>query len=174
MMIQPLPPTVHRGHRPEGTVVDTIVVHSMSHPESSAPEELGHCVARLRDSEVSTHFFIDRDGGVWCQVPPNERAWHAGVSRMPPPDDREGVNDFSIGIELIAAPESPFTEPQMSALEELIRILARQFPIRTVVGHADVALPAGRKSDPGPLFPWKRLADSLRRIVPQVSCIGAD
>lgn len=173
MKIEPLPPTIHRGPRPDAVVVDTIVVHSMSHPEAPDPEDLSRCVERLRECGVSAHYFIDRMGGVWCQVPPSERAWHAGVSRMPSPDSREGVNDFSIGIELIAQPESNFTEEQVRAFEELVRILAAQFPIRSLVGHADIAVPVGRKSDPGPLFPWGRVHDFLSRELSQVVCLTA-
>jgi hypothetical protein len=54
----------------------------------------------------------------------------------------------------------PFPDAQ---IEGLVRLLAA---IRTaglpdatniLVGHEDVALPKGRKIDPGPIFPWQRL-----------------
>ncbi len=173
MNIAPLPPTEHRGARPEGVLIDTIVLHSMSHPEAADPEDLWRCVERLRDCGVSAHYFIDRTGGIWCQVPPQERAWHAGVSQMPSPDSREGVNDFSVGVELIAQPQSAFTEAQLRALEELVAVLAVQFPIRYLVGHEDIALPTGRKSDPGPQFPWGRVRDFLMKNLPQVACVGS-
>ncbi|HEX7970208.1 MAG TPA: peptidoglycan-binding protein, partial [Stellaceae bacterium] len=52
----------------------------------------------------------------------------------------------------------PFPEPQMAALEELgHEILARHpIPARLVLGHSDVA--PQRKTDPGELFDWPRLA----------------
>ena len=52
----------------------------------------------------------------------------------------------------------PFPEPQMAALESLARDLISHYevPAHRVLGHADVA-PA-RKSDPGELFDWRRLA----------------
>jgi N-acetylmuramoyl-L-alanine amidase len=53
-----------------------------------------------RASKVSAHIVIDRDGSVVQMVPFNKRAWHAGVSRW---RGLEGMNSYSIGIELVNA-----------------------------------------------------------------------
>ena len=47
---------------------------------------------------VSVHFIVERDGTVSQQVPTNRRAGHAGTSHY---HGRNGVNDFSIGIEIV-------------------------------------------------------------------------
>ena len=47
---------------------------------------------------VSVHFVVERDATVTQQVPTNRRAGHAGTSEY---HGREGVNDFSIGIEIV-------------------------------------------------------------------------
>lgn len=47
---------------------------------------------------VSVHFVVERDGTVTQQVPTNRRAGHAGTSEY---HGRKGVNNFSIGIEIV-------------------------------------------------------------------------
>lgn len=106
---------------------------------------------------VSAHYLIDRDGEIFELVSPDRHCFHAGPSRLPLEDDaREAVNDFSIGIELMGTHTSGFTDIQYVSLARLIQTLKARYPIRHIFGHADVALPAGRKSDPW-LFDWERL-----------------
>ncbi len=115
---------------------------------------------------VSAHYIITRDGEIIRLVPEDWVAWHAGVSKMPFPDEREMVNSFSIGIELLSqhpdsAPEiadgsvPAYTEAQYVALERLMAEIQTRWPIRTVVGHDEIA--PERKQDPGPLFDWSRV-----------------
>lgn len=130
--------------RPQGTVVDTVVVHATV---LNSAEEV---VQRFADPEsrVSSHYTIDRDGSVLRHVEESLRAWHAGASRMP--DGREAANDFSIGIELVNRNDGrdPYPEAQVAALVNLIREIASRHPIRHIVSHAEIATPAGRKTDP--------------------------
>jgi AmpD protein len=79
------------------------------------------------------------------------RAWHAGVSSW---EGRAACNDFSIGVEVEGSDHVPFDDRQYEALVRLTRVLKRHYPIRSIVGHADIA-PA-RKTDPGPFFDWAR------------------
>jgi len=54
----------------------------------------------------------------------------------------------------------PFPEMQYRALGELIGQLRVYYPLITpdrIVGHGDVALPRGRKIDPGLAFDWERV-----------------
>ena len=46
---------------------------------------------------VSSHFFIRRNGFIVQFVNTNDRAWHAGHSSF---KGKDNCNDFSIGIEL--------------------------------------------------------------------------
>lgn len=111
-------------------------------------------------AEVSAHYLISEDGEVTLLVPEDKRAWHAGQSYW---RGHKDVNSASIGIELDhpghALGYREFAEAQIDALIPLLhRILQRyDVPRANVVGHSDVA-PA-RKSDPGELFPWDRLAE---------------
>lgn len=141
--------------RPEGRAVELLVLHYTGMPSTAAALE------RLcaPGATVSAHYLIDEEGAVYRLVPEERRAWHAGAASWRGIQD---VNAASIGIELANPGHEwgyrPFTQAQMAALESLAReILARHsIPPRNVVGHSDVA--PGRKTDPGELFRWKRLA----------------
>lgn len=113
--------------------------------------------ARLCDpaAEVSAHWLVHEDGLTEALVPEDRRAWHAGAGSWQGQGD---VNSRSIGIELVNPGDRPFPEPQMAALEDLLRgIMARwAIPPAGVIAHSDMA--PERKIDPGPRFDWRRLA----------------
>ncbi len=108
-----------------------------------------------RQSAVSAHYLIARDGEILQLVDERQRAWHAGDSRWGVTVD---VNSASIGIELDNDGAQPFPQAQIDALLALLADIRsrHQVPAANFVGHADVA--PTRKSDPGPLFPWATLA----------------
>lgn len=112
------------------------------------------------EAQVSAHYLISEEGEVTRLVPEEKRAWHAGASFW---RGHKDVNSASIGIELDhpghALGYRPFAEEQIDALIPLLHRIQRQYdiPRANVVGHSDVA-PA-RKTDPGELFPWDRLAE---------------
>ena len=121
---------------------------------------VGATVAALR---VSSHLLIRRDGELVQYVPFHRRAWHAGVSSW---QGRERCNDYSIGIELEGADDTPYESGQYAMLARVIATLCRAIPALTaerVVGHSDVA--PGRKTDPGPAFDWDRVIRETRRLV---------
>jgi AmpD protein len=106
---------------------------------------------------VSAHYLIRRDGSLIEYVPPEKRAWHAGVSAW---KGREKCNDFSIGVEVEGADDVPFAEPQYETLARLTRELQQRFGPLEIAGHSDVA--PGRKTDPGPWFDWERYRAAIR------------
>ncbi len=61
-----------------------------------------------------------------------------------------------MGVELEGTDELPFEERQYACLVALATALRERYPIVDCVGHCDVAVPAGRKTDPGPFFDWSR------------------
>jgi len=142
----PLPthPSPNFNARPEGMVVDTVVLHA------TVLNTLQEVVDKFADpeSQVSAHYTIDRDGTVVCHVAEDQRAWHAGQSRMN--DGRTGVNDFSVGIELVNLNDGvdPFPKAQIKAMRRLVRSIISRHPIRYIVTHYQCADPPGRKSDP--------------------------
>jgi len=152
-----------------GSVVDTVVLHYMS-AVNILPKDPYNFKAILEifiQYGVSAHYLIDRAGALYQLVPEGKKAWHCGGSIMPEPDSRKGVNDFSIGIELMAAPDSGFTEDQYRSLAALCADIETRHGIKKYVGHEDIAgkravalgLRDAAKTDPGPLFDWQHFYD---------------
>ncbi|MEM1352954.1 MAG: N-acetylmuramoyl-L-alanine amidase [Pseudomonadota bacterium] len=139
------------GPRRDGLVPSIVVIHY------TAMESVSAACARLCDpeAEVSSHYLISRLGETTRLVAEADRAWHAGVGEWRGFAD---INSRSIGIELDNTGATPFPEPQMAALETLLRDILLRWSIvpQNVIGHSDMA--PGRKSDPGPKFDWARLA----------------
>jgi predicted outer membrane repeat protein len=138
----------------------------------------------------SAHYMIDRDGVIYSLVLERDVAFHAGKSVMPDPDNRENVNDFSIGIELVAThprddpqaagdPIHNYTSLQYEALNKLLLHLCLKYRIneRSVVGHDDISgeravrrgirATADVKTDPGPNFDWDRVRTRLKEEIAQ-------
>lgn len=104
-------------------------------------------------SEVSAHFVIGGDGHIVQCVSVLCKAWHAGKSSY---RGREGVNEFSFGIELANNGRDPFPEPQLQALDGLLLELGGTFDFENIVGHREICMPPGRKPDPHDGFPIAR------------------
>lgn len=130
---------------------------------------------------VSPHYLIDRDGIVYFLLPENRVARHSGKGELTGyPGYKDRLNDFSIGIELMAIGTEPemqsiissedykkipehhigYTEAQYTALNALLDdILTRNKNIKRdrkhIVGHNQYA--PTRKTDPGTLFDWTRI-----------------
>jgi N-acetylmuramoyl-L-alanine amidase len=108
-------------------------------------------------TQVSAHYVVGKDGKVVHMLNDYLRSWHAGVSKWGSVTD---MNSCSIGIEIDNNGNEPFTEPQIKSLLLLLAQLKKNYniPQANFIGHADIA--PGRKPDPGPFFPWKRLAEN--------------
>ncbi|WCT12338.1 N-acetylmuramoyl-L-alanine amidase [Mucilaginibacter jinjuensis] len=107
-------------------------------------------------TQVSAHYVVGKDGRIVHMLNDYLRAWQAGVSKWGSITD---MNSCSIGIEIDNNGNEPFTEPQIKSLLILLAQLKKNYniPQANFIGHADIA--PGRKPDPGPFFPWKRLAE---------------
>jgi AmpD protein len=164
-------PSPNFDDRPGGTVIELLVIHNISLPpgQFGGPGIIDLFTNRLdpkshpyyrqiADAKVSSHFLIRRDGELIQFVPCLRRAWHAGQSEW---RGRSRCNDFSIGIELEGADDQPFADSQYAMLAKLTGALLREYPIQDCVGHSDIAIPPGRKTDPGPHFDWAR----FRRLI---------
>ena len=160
--------------RSPGCVPELIVIHNISLParqfgtgcvqglfDGTLDCSLHPTFDSLKGLEVSTHFFIDRSGGVTQFVNTDKRAWHAGVSSFL---GRTRCNDFSIGIEVEGSDYDAFEPVQYEVLARLIAAIATRYDsVKAVTGHSDIA--PGRKTDPGPFFDWNRLMSALPNTV---------
>ena len=168
-----------------GPTIDT------SHPSQNQDERvqyvilhytsanLARSLALLTHGEVSSHYLIDAGPAtIYRLVDEQKRAWHAGESEW---EGRTWLNSTSIGIELVnpgydETPEGrvwyPFSEVQIEALIALLKDVVKRNHIepRHVIGHSDIA--PLRKLDPGPLFPWKRLAEAGFGLWPDAQAVS--
>ena len=133
-------------------------------------------------TRASAHVVIARDGQVFQLVPFHLQAWHAGASsfrgrrrvntfsigielanagRLTRRDDRWftwfGREIPRDEVVTLPSPGGPtfwhaYTPRQLQVAARVCRLLLRHYPVRHLVGHADVT---DRKQDPGPAFPWE-------------------
>lgn len=164
--------------------VDYVVIHATS---ADFAESVRLLTTRT-GNPVSAHYLIPAENDpsyghsrlrLHQFVKESQRAWHAGISYWA---GETGLNDRSIGIEIVNefkcvldpdvaeeyGPDAlvcefpPFSEAQIEMLIELLRGIQRRYPgigPLDFVAHSDIAIPHRRRSDPGPLFPWRRLYD---------------
>ena len=109
-------------------------------------------------SEVSSHYFIKKNGEINSLVPDLYIAWHAGVSFW---KGIKSLNKYSIGIEITnpghAHNYKKFSLRQINSILKLTKFLIKKYKIqpKNILGHSDIA--PHRKKDPGEKFPWKYL-----------------
>ena len=145
----------NHGRRGDPSRIDMLVLHYTGMTTAAA------ALDRLCDpaAQVSAHYVVEENGAIWRLVPETLRAFHAGRSCWQGESD---LNFVSIGIEIVNPGHEwgyrLFPETQMAAVEHLCRDLIARHPIppHRIVGHSDIA--PDRKSDPGELFDWSRLA----------------
>jgi len=167
-------PSPNKDARPKDSVINLIVVHSISLPpgeyggnsienffQNKLDKNLHAYFEEIYNLQVSSHILIKRTGEIVQFVPFNERAWHAGKSNF---QGRERCNDFSIGIELEGTDSDKFEDIQYQQLAQLTRTLQATYPIieDNIVGHSDIS--PGRKKDPGTGFDWHKLKHQLNSI----------
>ncbi|MCG6575586.1 N-acetylmuramoyl-L-alanine amidase [Pseudomonas sp. AF32] len=161
-------PSVNQDNR-----VQFVVVHYTS-------ASLERSLALLTHGEVSAHYLIgdDKNATIYKLVDESRRAWHAGESEW---QGRTWLNSSSIGIEIVNpgyvdTPTGrlwyPYSEAQIQSLIVLLKDITRRNAINpsNIIGHSDIA--PLRKLDPGPLFPWKRLAQAGLGIWPDEQAVA--
>ncbi|MYA68305.1 MAG: N-acetylmuramoyl-L-alanine amidase, partial [Gammaproteobacteria bacterium] len=159
--------------------IDYVVIHATS---ENFAESVRLLTRRNDTPPVSSHYLIPAENDPSYNrrrlllhqfVEEEERAWHAGASYWA---GETALNDRSIGIEIVnefdceTTPETdidslqceflPFEEAQIEMTIELLRGIQQRYPDidpLDYLAHSDIA--TERRSDPGPLFPWKRLYD---------------
>ena len=120
----------------------------------------------LTEGPVSSHYLVnDNPPTIYRLVDDHRRAYHAGVSSW---KGNTQLNASSIGIEIVNPGSTDtqdgqqwfdFPVAQIDAVIALVKKIVKEHDITSdrVLAHSDIA--PQRKTDPGPRFPWKRLAD---------------
>ena len=131
------------------------------------------------DADVSIHYLIDREGTVYCFVPEDRSAWHAGKGQWLGNEKyTDKMNKYSIGIELMGIGSQQdmagylhdweykklddslkgFTDAQYEALAALVKDICQRnhipFDREHIIGHQEYS---PKKKDPGELFDWSRI-----------------
>ena len=112
-----------------------------------------------KNSKVSSHYFIKKNGEILTLVPDLYIAWHAGISGW---KNYKSLNRYSIGIEISNPGHDnnydKFTNKQIHSILKLSNFLIKKYKIKSkfILGHSDIS--PDRKKDPGEKFPWKYLS----------------
>ena len=112
-----------------------------------------------RNSKVSSHYFIKKNGSIINLVPDLYVSWHAGISFW---KNLKKLNKYSIGVEIHNPGHQhgykSFNKNQIIAIKYLSLKLAKKYNLKKkhYLAHSDIA--PLRKKDPGEKFPWKLLA----------------
>ena len=111
-----------------------------------------------KNSKVSCHYFIKKNGEIVKMVPDLYIAWHAGISSW---KKDKFLNSKSIGVEVSNPGHEHgykhFNTKQVKSIIKLSKTLKKRYKIKkeNILGHSDIA--PLRKKDPGEKFPWKIL-----------------
>ncbi|MBI4577851.1 MAG: N-acetylmuramoyl-L-alanine amidase [Planctomycetes bacterium] len=146
-----LDPAPHFTDRDAPREIRYIIIHTI---EGSARSAIGWF--KNPASHVSAHYVIAYDGSITQMVDDQDVAWHAGTREH---------NDHGIGIEHEGyASQDGWTRKQLVASAALGRWLCATYGIQGdrahILGHEEIA--PGRRSDPGPHFPWDRYLAMIR------------
>jgi len=153
--------------RSQDSRVQYVILHYTS-------DDLQGSLQQLTLGPVSSHYLIGATPPtIYRLVGEERRAWHAGDSQW---HGRTWLNASSIGIELVNpgyrdTPSGrlwyPYPAEQIDALIVLLKDVLKRHGLgpEAVIGHSDIA--PLRKVDPGPQFPWKRLADAGLAVWPE-------
>ncbi|MEF3691528.1 MAG: N-acetylmuramoyl-L-alanine amidase [Candidatus Moraniibacteriota bacterium] len=134
--------------------IDTIILHTSYNILGGDEYSVEKVIEEYRQYQVTPHYLIDREGSVFQLVDDKNVAYHAGESQVP--DGRTGVNNFSLGIEVINSEKDKFTESQYKSINFLLGDLKKKYKIKYILGHNDIA--PGRKTDP-----WNIDWDKVKR-----------
>jgi hypothetical protein len=138
------------------SAVDTVVIHSVCNKLGGNKYDPEKIIGIFKDYGVAPHYIIERSGNIRRLVLERNTAYHAGESRMP--DGRTGVNDFSIGIEVINAEDDKPEKSQYESLGRLLGAIKNRYKIKYILGHSDIA--PERKTDPWN-FDWGKIGGKM-------------
>jgi N-acetylmuramoyl-L-alanine amidase len=135
----------------------------------------------LSEQQVSAHYLLTDEPNptIYGLVDETQQAYHAGVSSW---KSFTQLNTSSVGIEIVNpgwkdTPQGrayfPFPKSQIDALVTLLKDIVKRNHVapENILGHNEIA--PQRKQDPGPLFPWYRLAQEGLIVWPDANRVAA-
>lgn len=154
-----------------GAIVSALVIHA------DAAARLAQSLAWILDpqSRVSYHELVGRTGVPYLCVPWGRAAWANGISAFPGATYQtpQGtcINRTSLSLAFSNKNDGiePYTPEQYETGACRAALMFDAFPALTfarITTHAIVALPPGRKTDPGPLWDMEHFKALLAGKVP--------
>ncbi|MDD4199371.1 MAG: N-acetylmuramoyl-L-alanine amidase [Paludibacter sp.] len=140
-----IPKTINFGHKQaHNRKIDVIIIHSVYNASGGDIYDVNLIIKQFARYKVSPHYLIDREGKIYRMVKDKDIAYHAGVSSLP--DGSSGINNRSIGIEIITSLDEAPSAMQIDVTVKLVKHLLEKYPVKYVLRHSDIA--PGRKTDP--------------------------
>lgn len=99
-------------------IIDSIVIHH------TWCFSINSCINHWLSNKCGTHYIIERDGTIYNMVPPINKVYHC-----------VGMNDRSIGIDLMRGKSQSITNEQYESLNKLIEYLASVYNINGIELH---------------------------------------
>lgn len=143
--------------------------------------DLPRSIKTLTTGDVSAHYLLTdtEQPFFYTLVDESRQSNHAGYSNW---KIYNQLNAASIGIEIVnpgfretaqGRVYAPFKQAQIDQLIVLLKDIVKRhnIPFGNILGHNDIA--PQRKQDPGPMFPWKQLADAGLVPWPEASRVAA-
>ena len=133
--------------------IEGIILHSTEGTEPGDVATLSGKTGR----QVSVHYYVTRASKIYHFVQESDTAWHAGAVSAP-----HYSNAATIGIEQEHIDgKQGWPDSQIQTVAELIRSIESRHGILPISAHAAVAIPRGRKTDPGTDYPWDTLHQKI-------------
>jgi N-acetylmuramoyl-L-alanine amidase len=135
----------------------------------------------LTQQQVSAHYLLTDDPQpvIYGLVDETQQAYHAGLSSW---KGYTMLNTSSVGIEIVNpgwkdTPQgrvyAPFPPAQIDTLLVLLKDIVQRNHVapENILGHEEIA--PQRKQDPGPMFPWYRLAQAGLIVWPDAARVAS-
>lgn len=124
-----------------GHAIQSIILHSScGHKAGDLQTLTGNDATHM----VSAHWYVDKGGTIYHLVDNASTAYHAGVVT-----DVRYSNACSLGVEQEHMDgQEAWPDAQVQATARLCLALIQRYGSIEIAHHADVASPAGRKTDP--------------------------
>lgn len=146
------------------TGIRAVVIHATAGSSSEG------AVSVIKSRSASFHWLVPDENeaahgkNVWATCHEARRAWHVRnqASHQDVYFGEEGVNDYSLGIEIVntVASSDRYSDWQVAATSQIVRYCWEKYPnLKYIVSHAK--LDPDRRDDPGAHFPWDKFRDMV-------------